>query len=153
MQPQIIRGAISKDDRGSIKHNNAFDLSEVRRMYIIQNRDTEFVRGWKGHEIEKRWFVALNGSFTLRMVKIDNWESPSPEPEQLTFILSSEAPDVLLSPPGYATAIQANEEGAQLLTLSDYLLGATNDEHNYPVDYFKTLSSEPGEGLTNGIFR
>lgn len=136
MQPQIIKGAISMDERGSIKHNNGFDLSEVRRMYLIQNRDTEFIRGWKGHRIEKRWFVALSGSFIIRMVKIDNWENPSPDVAQLAFTLSSEVPDVLFSPPGYATAIQANEDGAQLLTLSDYLLGATNDEQNYPADYF-----------------
>lgn len=137
MQPQIIKGAISKDERGSIKHNNTFDLLEVRRMYIIQNRDVEFIRGWKGHEIEKRWFVALNGSFTIRMVKIDNWKNPSSNPKQLTFQLSSKVPDVLFSPPGYATAIQANEKEAQLLTMSDYLLGITKDEHNYPIEYFK----------------
>ncbi len=137
MEPYILKGAISKDERGSIKHNNTFDLLGVRRMYIIQNRDTEFVRGWKGHKVESRWFVALSGSFTIRMIKIDQWENPSPDLEQLTFQLSYDLPDVLYTPPGYVTAIVANDEGSLLLTMSDYLLGITNDDCIYPIDYFK----------------
>ncbi len=137
MEPYILKGAISKDERGSIKHNNTFDLLGVRRMYIIQNRDIEFVRGWKGHKVESRWFVALSGSFTIRMIKIDQWENPSPDLEQLTFQISHDLPDVLYTPPGYVTAIRANDEGSLLLTMSDYLLGITNDDCIYPIDYFK----------------
>lgn len=138
MEPYIINGAISKDERGAIRHNNSFDLSVIKRIYIIQNRDTEFVRGWKAHTIEKRWFAALSGSFTINIVKIDDWEQPSPFLQQQAFHLSADALDVLYCPAGYATAIQANTEGAQLLAMSDYFLGATNDEHNYPNNYFKS---------------
>lgn len=139
MDPRIIKGAISKDERGAIRHNNGFDLSVIKRIYIIQNRDIDFVRGWKGHAIEKRWFAVMSGGFTIRLVKIDNWANPDPKAAQTVFQLSSEVLDVLYCPPGYATAIQATEEGSQLLTMSDYLLGDTNDEHTYPVNFFEQL--------------
>ena len=136
MEPYIINGAVSKDERGQIKHNNSFDLSPVRRMYIIQNVDELFLRGWKAHKIEKRWFVAINGAFTIRVAKIDDWEKPSQHIEQAVFSLDAELPDVLVAPEGYATLIKSEKENSRLLVFSDYLLGATNDELNLPNNYF-----------------
>jgi len=33
------------DERGVITYNNGFDVSIVKRIYFIENRDTEFIRG------------------------------------------------------------------------------------------------------------
>lgn len=42
---QNIRGGIAKDHRGQIRFVNDFDMSLVKRFYIIKNADTEIVRG------------------------------------------------------------------------------------------------------------
>ena len=56
--------------------------------------------------------------------------------EQLTYIVDSEKLDVLHVPSGYVSSIQSLEQGSKLLVLSDYLLGAIQDEYRYEVDYF-----------------
>ena len=74
---QFIKGGVAKDERGQIRFVNDFDMSLVKRFYMIKNADTALVRGWRGHRIEQRWFYVLSGAFEIELVKIDNWESPS----------------------------------------------------------------------------
>lgn len=136
MQPKIIKGGLHKDARGTLKYNNDFDASVVKRFYIIENKDVNFIRGWQGHKIEQRWFSVISGSFMIKLIAIDNWEQPSKDIEQLSFTLQDNELDILHCPPGYATAIQALEEGAKLLVMADYLLNITKDEYRYPLDYF-----------------
>lgn len=110
-------------------------------MYCIENADANFVRGWTGHQIEQRWFSALQGSFIIKLIKIDNWETPSNSSEILNFELSSENLNVLHVPKGYVSAIQSKEKGARLLVMADYLLGEINDDYRFPIDYFENLKS------------
>ena len=56
MKPILILGGSHQDKRGVLKYNNNFDVTSVKRMYIIENIDTFFVRGWQGHKIEQRWY-------------------------------------------------------------------------------------------------
>ncbi|ANF51552.1 sugar epimerase [Chryseobacterium glaciei] len=137
--PKIIEGGKYSDERGSLLFNNDFNLSEIRRMYCIENADVDFVRGWTGHQIEQRWFSALQGSFTIKLIKIDNWENPSNNSEILDFELSSENLDVLHVPKGFVSAIQSKEKGARLLVMADYFLGEINDDFRFPIDYFENL--------------
>jgi len=136
-KPGIIKGGKYSDDRGNLFFNNDFNASEVKRIYYIENTDTEFVRGWTGHKIEQRWFSALQGSFTIRFVKIDNWETPSKDVEVLKFQLNSDNFNVLHMPKGYASAIQSNEKNSRLLVMADYLLGEIADDYRFSIDYFK----------------
>ena len=46
-----ITGGIAKDHRGQIRFVNDFDMTEVKRFYIITNKDTELIRGWRAHRI------------------------------------------------------------------------------------------------------
>lgn len=48
----IIQWGVAKDQRGQIRFVNDFDMSLVKRFYIIKNLDTELVRGWRAHKIE-----------------------------------------------------------------------------------------------------
>lgn len=139
MVPGIIEGGKHSDDRGSLLYNNNFDASQVKRIYCIENSNMEFIRGWTGHQIEQRWFSALQGSFIIRLIKIDNWETPSPESEILEFKLTSEQLNVLHIPKGYASAIQSEQNGSKLLVMADYSLGEVVDEHRFPIDYFKNI--------------
>ena len=136
MIPAIIKGDRHTDLRGTLFYNNDFDLSAIKRMYVIENHSTDFVRAWQGHQIEQRWFSVIKGSFRIKLIAIDHWKKPSIDLEQLTYIVDSEKLDVLHVPSGYVSSIQSLEQGSKLLVLSDYLLGAIQDEYRYEVDYF-----------------
>lgn len=136
MAPKLIIGGRHSDCRGVLQYNNAFDALEVKRLYIIENTDSSFIRGWQGHRIEQRWFTVLQGSFEIRLIKIDDWERPSKDLNVTVFNLDSEKLDVLHIPPGYISSIQSNVNEAKLLVMSDYLLGKTNDEYRFSLDYF-----------------
>ena len=136
MEPIIIKGNRYQDERGTICYNNDFKTLGVKRVYTIVNINADFIRGWQGHKIEQRWFSAIAGSFTIRIVKIDCWDQPSKNLPVLEFVVDCSNMDVVHIPKGYANSIQANEEQSKLLVLSDYELGEVQDEFRFPVDYF-----------------
>jgi len=136
MIPHIIKGSRHEDSRGSLLYNNEFNSAEIKRFYIIENANPKFVRGWRGHQVEERWFSAICGSFTIQLIAIDHWELPSKKLERVAFELQSATLDVLHIPSGYVTSIQAMEEGAKLLVMANYSLGEIEDEYHFPADYF-----------------
>jgi dTDP-4-dehydrorhamnose 3,5-epimerase-like enzyme len=137
MVPRIINGGSHSDTRGTVRFNNSFDATAIKRIYLIENNETTFVRGWQGHRIEQRWFSVLQGSFKIELIAIDNWENPSKGLKPLSFSVNAETLDVLHVPQGYVTSIQALKEGAKLLVMADYLLGTIQDEYRFDIDYFK----------------
>lgn len=136
MIPAITKGDSHTDSRGTLFYNNDFDLSAIKRMYVIENQIIDFVRAWQGHQIEQRWFSVLKGSFRIQLIAIDDWNRPAKELERFTFILDAKKLDVLHVPSGYVSSIQSLEQGSKLLALSDYLLGAVEDDYRYALDYF-----------------
>lgn len=134
---KIIQGGIAKDERGQIRFVNEFDMSLVKRFYIIKNTDTELVRGWRAHRIEQRWFYILSGKFGVDLVKIDNWETPNPMLPIQRVILESAEMKVLHVPAGYGTAFRALEANSELLVYADYPLAhAISDDYTWKPDYF-----------------
>ncbi|WGQ12755.1 WxcM-like domain-containing protein [Sphingobacterium faecium] len=133
----FIAGGIAKDYRGQIKFVNDFDMSLVKRFYIIKNADTELVRGWRAHQIEQRWFYVLSGSFSVDIVQIDNWEKPSNNLPIENITISDDDMQILHVPIGFGTAFRALEANSELLVYADYgIENASNDDHTYPLDYF-----------------
>ena len=106
-------------------------------MYIIQNINTSFIRGWQGHKIEQRWFSAITGEFKINLMKIDNWNNPSKALNKQTFYLNDKSSDVLHVPNGYVSSIQASIEQSKLLVMSNYNINEINDEYRFPITYFK----------------
>jgi dTDP-4-dehydrorhamnose 3,5-epimerase-like enzyme len=137
MKPKIIPGGNHTDNRGSIRYNNDFDLSDIKRIYTIENENTEFIRAWQGHKIERRWFSAIRGKFEIKLIKIENWESPNKKAEIFTTILEDQNIDTLCIPNGYISSIQALEDDSKLLVMSDYLLGEVKDEYRFDLNYFE----------------
>ena len=133
---KIIKGNSHSDERGSVYYNNEFDATEIKRMYFIENKDTQFIRGWQGHKIERRWFTAVQGSFKIHTIAIDDWEKPSQTLEKKEFILEASSFDILHVPQGYVTSIQALDKRAKLMAMSDYSLGSVKDEYRFKMDYF-----------------
>lgn len=133
----ILAGKRHEDERGIITFNNEFDASVVKRIYTIENRSTEFIRGWQGHKIEQRWFACMKGEFEISVVQIDDFAQPSKDLTITKYQLNCEFLTYLHIPAGYITAIQAKKEESKLLVLADYALGEIQDEYRFPLDYFK----------------
>ena len=137
MGPKKISGNCHSDQRGLLFYNNDFDASSIKRVYIIENKTIEFIRGWQGHQIEQRWFSAILGKFKVELIQIDNWEKPSKDLKINSFVIDAETLDVIHVPQGYVSSIQSLEPNSKLLVMADYLLGEIKDEFRFDIDYFK----------------
>lgn len=132
-----IQGGIAKDVRGQIRFVNDFDMSFVKRFYIIKNSDIKLIRGWRAHRIEQRWFYVLSGSFSINLVKIDDWKNPDPNLSIENTILYATDMKVLHVPSGYGTAFRALEVDSELLVYADYPVAhASLDNYTWESDYF-----------------
>ena len=138
--PSIIAGNCFTDDRGKLFYNNSFNANGIKRIYVIENKDTHFIRAWQGHRIEQRWFSAMAGNFEVKLIAVDNWDNPFKILQSFVFELSSEKMDVLHIPGGYISSIQAKTSGAKLLVMADYMLGELKDEYRFDADYFNKLN-------------
>lgn len=133
MKPNLLLGRGHQDERGCVKFNNDFNMSFIKRMYTIENNSSNSIRGWQGHKIEQRWFIASIGSFQIDVKSILAFENEDASQEILSFKLLSTSLDVLHIPAGFVTCIHSLEKNAQLLAFSDYELGAVRDEWRYTL--------------------
>lgn len=136
MLPKLIKGNFHKDERGQIIFNNDFDALEIRRIYFIENRDTHFVRAWQGHKVEQRFFTAVQGSFLIKLIKVENWEEPNKDAEIYSFELSAASGDVLHVPKGYLNSVQSLEMNSKLMVMADHTLQEGEEVLRFHVDYF-----------------
>ena len=136
MKPYLISGNQFKDQRGTLFFNNDFDLTNIKRIYVIENKNEDIVRAWQGHKIEQRWFSVIEGKFRIQLIEVDNWDKPSENLPKIEFILKSENLDVLHVPPGFISCIQSLDKKSKLIAFTDYKLGEINDEYKYPTNYF-----------------
>lgn len=135
--PYLIKGGQHTDDRGQLCYNNNFTLTDVKRIYTIENWGRNTMRGWQGHKIERRWFTSVNGSFRIELIKIDSWEKPSKNCPIISFDLIDAKLDVLYVPMGFVSKIQSNTPSAKLLVMADYSIGEVEDDYRFALDYFK----------------
>ncbi|RYZ87126.1 MAG: hypothetical protein EOP04_12425 [Proteobacteria bacterium] len=134
----LIRGGSYTDHRGTVRFLNDFDMAAVRRFYTITHDDTFTRRGWRGHQIEQRWFYAIKGSFELEIVEIDDWNLPDEELPILLTVISAEKNEVIHLPAGFATCLRALEPDSVVVLFSDYgIENAKFDDHLWPNNYFK----------------
>lgn len=126
--PKIIPGNQHSDHRGTVSFINDFDLTPVKRMYTIQHPSTSTVRAWQGHKIESKYFKCTQGRFLVALVKIDNWDEPSPNLHPETFILDSKNTEILQIPAGYANGFKALEANSELLVFSNLNLEEAKED-------------------------
>ncbi len=134
---KTLQGDFFKDYRGTLSFSNSLDLSLVKRMYVIENADIEICRAWQGHQIEKRWLVAVSGSFEIKVVKIDDFENPSDDLIPESFRLTGESMDSLFIKEGYASSIQALEMNSKLVVFSNYNLDEIQDDYKFDSQKWK----------------
>ena len=115
---KVIDGEIFRDARGQISSLNSFEFEGIERCYFIHHPDISVVRGWHGHQFEKKWFYCIKGAFTLALVKPDNWENPSPNLEAEMFELNENNSRIICVPEGYANCLKASVKDSVLLVFS-----------------------------------
>lgn len=134
--PLLIEGGKSNDDRGILFYNNDFDLSLIRRIYVIENKNTNYFRGWKGHKIENRWFTCVKGKIRVYLASIENLENRIKKYQY--FELNEDEMDVLYVPAGHATLIKQITANSRIMAFSDWLIGESNDENlRWPNNIFE----------------
>lgn len=125
---KLLTGAKHKDQRGLLQYFNDFDLTTVKRLYYITHFNKEVIRAWQGHKIEERWFCCVQGSFDMRIAKIDNWENPSESLEVKKYHLKDTLPQVLHVPGGYINGFRATQNNSKLMVMSNYLIHELKDD-------------------------
>lgn len=134
---KVIQGEILGDYRGKIASLNAFHFPGVERVYFIHHPDVSIIRGWHGHRYEKKWFYCVKGRFTIGLVKIDNWESPSKDLKPVMYVLSETDSKIICVSEGYANCIKAEIPDSVLLVFSSKTLPeAFADSWRYDKDYW-----------------
>ena len=138
---KVIDGEIFRDQRGQISSLNAFRFPGVERFYFIHHPDTSVIRGWHGHQHEKKWFYCVKGAFTIGLVEIDDWENPSPDLKAQKYHLTEQESRIICVPEGYANCIKASIPGSILLVFSGKTLPeAYSDSWRYDNKLWITWS-------------
>ena len=135
---ELIKGGLHTDSRGTVAFINNFDFKRVDRFYTIRSHHPGEPRGWIGHQIEHKWFAALSGSVLVAVVRLDNWENPSPSLPVQRFVLSASKPAALHVPPGHACAMILQTEDALLGVFSSGKYeDAAKDDWRFDVGMWK----------------
>ena len=138
---KIVDGEIFRDQRGQISSLNAFRFPGVERFYFIHHPDTSVIRGWHGHQHEKKWFYCVKGAFSIGLVEIDDWEHPSPDLKAQKYHLTEQESRIICVPEGYANCIKASIPGSVLLVFSGKTLPeAYSDSWRYDNKLWITWS-------------
>lgn len=129
----IIHGGQFQDDRGKLIFFNDLDMKDVKRFYIIEHPNTSIVRAWQGHQKEQKWFFVISGSFEVKLVQPDNWDTPSQNLKPDEFILRVEDNCVLHIPEGWANGFRALKPGSKMMVFSSFSLEESSND-NYRFD-------------------
>jgi len=136
-KPELIKGGISIDDRGTVSFVNDFNFSGVKRFYIVENHERGFIRAWHAHKKEEKYVIVVKGSALLGAVEIDDWINPSKENKVYRFVLSEKAPAVLYIPAGYANGFMSLTDDAKLIFFSTSELNESlNDDYRFDARYW-----------------
>jgi len=127
-EPYIFNGGLAVDDRGKIAFVNDFDFDSVKRFYMVSNHRQGFVRAWHAHKHEAKYVLAVDGVALVGAVKIDNWEKPSIDLPIKRFVCSSQKPQVLYIPPGYANGFMSLTSDLKLMFFSTASLEESSDD-------------------------
>lgn len=129
---KVIQGEVFRDERGQISSLNEFHFEGVKRTYIIHHPDASVVRGWHAHQHERKWFYCVKGRFSVALVKVDDWDNPSPNLKAEVFHLDENDSKIVCVPAGYANCLKAQKDGAIMQVFSDKTLeDALGDSWRY----------------------
>jgi dTDP-4-dehydrorhamnose 3,5-epimerase-like enzyme len=128
----LIQGGQFEDQRGRVSFANTFDMTNVKRFYILSNQDTHVLRAWQGHKKETKWFFCQNGSFLINIIKTNQIDFPTGVEKVDCVRLVAGDNRVLCVPGGHYTGIKSESISSSLLIFSDLTL-----DHSREDDYRK----------------
>ena len=126
--PRIIKGGVSTDDRGFVTFNNDFDMSAIKRFYMLENHQEGFMRAWHGHLREAKWITCVSGVAvvgTVKMVRDSfghltiNEGYVEDGPDRFTLCPNG---NILYVPPGYANGHKNLTRNTRLIHFSSLTL-------------------------------
>jgi dTDP-4-dehydrorhamnose 3,5-epimerase len=137
LEPALIEGALSVDDRGALAFVNDFDLGPARRFYVVTNHHRGFVRAWHAHREERKFMTVVEGSILLCCVRVDDWSEPSPDLPVSRYVLSALRPSVLVVPGGFAHGFMTLTDRAAVLVFSSSTLEESlGDDVRFPARHW-----------------
>ncbi len=137
LEPFVLEGKLSKDERGEVGFVNSFSFPQVKRFYTVKNHKKYMIRAWHGHRKEAKFVYALSGKALLGSVAIDNWENPSKKLEVHTFVLDAKMPTIVYVPPGYVNGFQSLTANAKLMFFSTSTLEESlKDDIRFQKEYW-----------------
>ena len=141
---EYIAGGLSVDDRGQIQFCNGFDMSYIKRFYIVSNHETPFIRAWHGHKKETKYAFVVSGAAIFAAVKIDDWENPKKNTEVFRFVLSEKKPGLLHIPAGYAHGFKTLAMDTKVMFFSTSSLEeSAGDDYRFEYRYWNPWDVEP----------
>lgn len=150
----VTPGETFRDARGTVRVANGFDMARVRRLYCIRNANEAPFRGWVAHKIEQKWFFPVSGITAVYLVKVDNFDQPSPTLGVDVVALGEESPAVLHVPGGYAIGVESQSPGAEVMVFSDCLMGELPDDvWRWPPGYWSRGRGAVGRRLSSAVAR
>ncbi|WP_293295416.1 WxcM-like domain-containing protein [Allomuricauda sp.] len=131
----VIAGDTFQDERGEMRFFNSLNMNEIVRFYEISPANQDIIRGWQGHQHEKKWFYCLSGGFVINIIEINDFNRPSEDLTPIRVELESSNPRILAVPGGFVTAIRATSNNARLQVFSNAALNdSKNDDFRFPID-------------------
>jgi len=127
--PVIIKGDIFSDERGELLYNNDFDLSSVKRFYVIRHPNKNIIRAWQGHQKEHKYFKCIKGSFVVAWKKIDDFSNPTDNNLPEYNILHKDENNILSIPPCYVNGLKALEDNSEIMVFSDHYHNEALDDN------------------------
>jgi len=135
--PHTISGTSHIDKRGRLLFFNNFDMTSVKRFYLISSHKSlvtrhQSVRTWQGHKIEEKYFFVSQGAFCVGLVKIDDWQNPSEDLPVEQYRLDADSLKILHIPAGYANGIKVLRTNSQMIVFSTLSLDESKkDDHRF----------------------
>lgn len=117
-----MKGENHVDDRGSLRFFNDFDFNEVVRFYIIEPSNTQIIRAWQGHLKEKKWFLAIKGSFEVQYIEMLKTKNGIEFGERHKILISNRTNDILEINAPALNGFKAMEPESILLVYSNLSL-------------------------------
>ena len=134
----MIEGGLHVDNRGSLAFFNGFAFAGVQRFYVIRPGRPHAVRGWAGHQRDRKWFTAVEGTIAVAVVGPGDWQSLDAHVPVSRFVLSAAKPQILAVPPRHATAIVGISPQSALMVFSTGTVDeAPSDTYRFPPDFWE----------------
>ena len=140
----LVEGAVAVDDRGKVQFCNDFDMSGIRRFYVVTNHENRFIRAWHAHKEETKFAYVASGAALLATVRIDDWNMPDKSATVLRFVLSEDKPGVLKIPGGHAHGAMNLRADTRIFFFSTSTVAESmNDDYRYDFDYWDSWAVTP----------